>query len=270
MASAATNWVWPKQARAAISLSYDDGNPNNLDYAIPDLDERGLRGTFYLQTGRADVQARKRDWRRAFSRRHEIGNHSVRHPCRVDAYAPNIPQWLKPDMELEGYSPQDIMREVDEAATWLNDNIGEDLKRTYAYPCCSVAIGKDPDEASYDTAIRRHHFAARIGGQKCNDPRTVNLLRIHSYGFSNPALSDLIGYCEEALNKGGWTVLMFHGVGGPSHTTERGVHQALLDYLLTNPYWVAPVRDVASYIADTYTEETHGKSTQQLDRTRLR
>lgn len=251
MSNATTNWIWPKQARAAISLSYDDGNANNLDYAIPDLDDRGLRGTFYLQTGSLNMQARKQDWREAFSRGHEIGNHSICHPCRADAYSPNIPEWLKPPhIHLENFSPEDITREVDEAATWLDKEIGEDPLRTYAYPCCSVAIGKVPDEASYDAAIRRRHFAARVGGQLTNNPHTVNLYRIHSFGFNGPALSDLIGYCEEALNTGGWTVLTFHGVGGPSYTTERHIHQALLNYLLAGPYWVATVKDVASSIAD--------------------
>lgn len=256
MSNIATNWIWPAQARAAISLSYDDGNPDNLDYAIPDLNDRGLRGTFYLTTGSKHMQARKQDWRKAFSQGHEVGNHSVHHPCRADIYAPNIPKWLKPSMYLENYSPQDITREVDEAAGWLNKEIGEDLRRTYAYPCGSVAIGKVPDEASYDAAIRRHHFAARIGGQLTNDPQTVSLRRIHSFGFSGPTLSDLIGYCEAALNTGGWTVLMFHSVGGPNHNTERQVHQALLGYLLKEPYWVLPVRDVASFIAEKRTRHT--------------
>ena len=61
--------------------------------------------------------------------------------------------------------------------------------------------------------------------------------------------SDLIGYCESALKTGGWTVLLFHGAGGPSHSTDRQVHQALLDYLIENRYWVAPLKDVAQNIS---------------------
>ena len=31
-------WQWPDEAEGAVSLRYDDGNENNLDQAMPDLD----------------------------------------------------------------------------------------------------------------------------------------------------------------------------------------------------------------------------------------
>ncbi len=241
-------WKWPNRARAAVSLTYDDGRWNNLDQAVPDLNVRGLLGTFYLPTGFKRVRDRKSDWRDIHLHGHEIGSHSVNHPARADGYAPNIPEWLPPKIWLERYSPEDIQREIDEAANWLNENIGDDVHRTYAYPCGSVAIGEEPDEASYDRAIEKHHFAARIGGDQTNDPQTVKLNRIQSYGFSDPSLSSLVDYCNNALSTGGWTVLMFHGVGGPTHITRREIHQELLDFLLSNEIWVAPLRDVALYI----------------------
>jgi len=239
-----SDWPWPHGARAAVSLTYDDGNENNLDQAIPDLEARGLRGAFYLQTGRGDVRARAADWRRAFLNGHEIGNHTVRHPCLAAPYVPNYPAWLPPELRLEGFAPEDIAREVAEAARWLDEHIGPDPGRTFAHPCCSTGIGDPPDEAPYDAAIRKYHSAARVAGSAPNDPRTVNLLRIQSYPCVEPTLEQMIGYCEAALRTGGWTVLMFHGIGGPSHTTERHIHAALLDYLTANPYWVAPVREV--------------------------
>jgi len=243
------NWYWPNATRAAVTLTYDDGNENNLDQAIPDLEARGLRGTFYLQTGRNDVRARAADWRRAFLHGHEIGNHTVRHPAQGKPYAPDYPAWLPPELRLEGFSPEDIAREVEEAADWLNDHIGPDPGRTFAYPCCATAIGDPPDEAPYDAAILRFHPAARIGSDACNDPRTVNLLRVTSYYCNGLTVEQLAGYCEEALRTGGWTVLMFHGIGGPSHTTDRPIHAGLLDYLVAHPaYWVAPLREVVTWI----------------------
>ena len=49
-------WTWPEDRRVAISRSYDDGRPDNLDHAVPDLEERGLPGTFYLTTDRGRMQ----------------------------------------------------------------------------------------------------------------------------------------------------------------------------------------------------------------------
>jgi peptidoglycan/xylan/chitin deacetylase (PgdA/CDA1 family) len=244
-------WRWPDDAPAAISLTYDDGNENNLDQAIPDLEELGFRGTFYLQTGRPQVRNRSDDWRKAFLRGHEIGNHTVTHPCRAEGYGANIPEWLPPERRLENYSADDIERELADAALWLDEHVGKDPKRTFAHPCCATAIGVVPDEASYDAAIRRHASAARVGGQRVNDPFTADLMRIASFGVNEPTAEELIGFCEQARERRGWTVIMFHGIGGPSHTTARDVHRNLLEYLRANHYYVRPLRDVARHIADT-------------------
>ena len=239
--------TWPKDAKAAISLTYDDGLPDNLDWAIPDLNERGIRGTFYLTTGKRYVQRRVCDWRKAFENGHEIGSHSVRHPCRADAYV-KPPRWLPPALRLENWSVEKIIREIDDAADWLRDHIGDDPWRTYAYPCCATAIGDPPDERPYATAVRKHHFAARSGVGGPNDPRAVDLMHIQSFLCNRPTLQELIGHCEQSLSDGGWTVLMFHSIGWRRMRTKRAVHKALLDYLAKNPYWVAPLRDVAKYI----------------------
>jgi peptidoglycan/xylan/chitin deacetylase (PgdA/CDA1 family) len=238
---------WPHNASAAVSLTYDDGLSDGLDRAIPDLNARSVHGTFYLTVGEPKVQKRKDDWRRAFEQGHEIGNHTVRHPCRADAYL-NPPYWLPPERWLENWSPEDIAREIAEAADWLDKHIGLDPGRTFAHPCGATAIGIPPDEVAYDAAIRRHHFAARVGIGGPNDPRTVNLMRIRSYMCDHPTLTELIDYCDTALCTGGWAVLMFHSIGGRRMKTKRSVHRELLDYLQEHRYWVAPVRDVASYI----------------------
>jgi len=243
-------WIWPEDREAAVSLSYDDGHPDNLDHAVPDLEERGFLGTFYLTTNRERMQERVNDWRAAFHRGHEIGNHTVRHPARAGDYLPNLPDWLPPELWLENYSPADIMREVDEAAVWLNENVGTDPYRTFANPCCGTAIGEVPDEASYYAAIRKHHSAARLGGNRANDPRSMDLLRIQSYGCTELTAEKLIGYCKEALAIGGWTVFMFHSIDGPSHNIGREEHRQLLAYQAENSYWVDPVRDVARWVED--------------------
>ncbi len=239
---------WPNQARAAVSLTYDDGLPDSLIRAVPDLNARGLRGTFYLTTGKRCVQGRADRWRRAFEQGHEIGSHSVRHPCRADAY-PKSPRWLPPELRLESWTPERIAAEIEEAAGWLNDRVGSDPWRTYAHPCCATAIGNPPDESAYDAAIRRHHFAARVGGGGPNDPDDLDLLRIRSFMCNRPKLSEIIAWCDAALRTGGWTVLMFHSIGGWRIRTSRSVHRAILDHLIGHDFWVAPVRDVARHIA---------------------
>lgn len=240
------NWQWPGRARAAVSLTYDDGNENNLDQAIPDLEAAGLCGTFYLPVGRDVVIARKGDWRAAHQRGHEIGSHTVTHPCRRDAYPPGRGDWIR--NPLEKYTPDMILREVRDAAAWLDENVGHDPDRTFAYPCGAVAIGLPPEETCYNQIVGQHHFAARVGGDMSNDPRRTNLLRITSFAAVGPTRERLRSWCEGARTNGHWAVIMFHGIGGPSHTTDRDVHRGFIEYLNSEPYWVAPIRQVGRYI----------------------
>jgi peptidoglycan/xylan/chitin deacetylase (PgdA/CDA1 family) len=234
---------WPGNAQAAVSLTYDDGMGSGLDQAIPDLESAGFRGTFYLPVGNIHVLTRKGGWRRAFLSGHEIGNHSVKHPCRGSDHKRN----------LEIYTPVDIRKEILSAARWLNRKVGVDNYRTYAYPCGHVAIGNPPDEDSYAAAVQACHFAARLAGGGINDFDAVakNPLRIKAAVIGYPhgrEIEPFVDYCEEAVQLRGWGVIAFHGIGDNWLPTERVVHQELIEYLQDKRFWVAPVREVARYI----------------------
>lgn len=236
-------WDWPGDAQAAVSLTYDDGVDSGLDHAIPDLEKAGFRGTFYLPIGYFRVAVRKAAWKNAFLRGHEIGNHTVRHPCR----GPNHKH------RLEAYTPAGIHQEILTAATWLNYNIGVDDYRTFAYPCGHVAIGDPPDEDSFSAAVQACHFAARLAHGGINDPFLVarNPLRIKAATIGYPHGRDaapFIEYCEEAARLRGWAVIAFHGIGDQWLPTDRGVHQQLIEYLQDRRFWVAPVKEVARSI----------------------
>jgi peptidoglycan/xylan/chitin deacetylase (PgdA/CDA1 family) len=236
-------WNWPGGAEAAVSLSYDDGMESGLDHAIPDLEQAGFRGTFYLKTSYWQVRARKADWRNAFLNGHEIGNHTVHHPCRGAGHKYN----------LETYTPNRIRREIHVANAWLDRHIGVDTYRTFAYPCGHYSIGNPPDEESFLSAVGAHHFAARLAAGGINDPTLVarGPLMIKGEVTSYPhgrEVEPFIDYCERAVKQRGWGVIVFHGVGDQWLTTERVVHQQLIEHLRDKRFWVAPVREVARHI----------------------
>jgi peptidoglycan/xylan/chitin deacetylase (PgdA/CDA1 family) len=236
-------WNWPGGAQAAVSLTYDDGIDSGLDNAIPDLESFGFRGSFYLPVGSSHVINRKTEWKNAFLNGHEIGSHTLKHPCRGPGHQP----------QLESYTPINIRKEILDAAAWLNQNIGVDNYRTFAYPCSHVAIGNPPDEDSYLSAVRACHFAARLGVGGINDPSLVakNLLRIKAAVLDCPPGREVvpfIEYCEQAVRLRGWAVLVFHGIGDQWLPTGRAVHQQLIQYLQDRRFWVAPVKEVARYI----------------------
>lgn len=236
-------WRWPRGARAAVSLTYDDGRDNHLDVAIPDLERFRFRGTFYL-TSTEEVNSRLDCWRAAFLRGHEIGNHSFNHPSKE---------------ELSDYDAGDILAEVGHGALWLKKSIGPDPSRSFAYPHGQVGIGaRNQDRASYATAISRYHKVARSAAGAINDPLEVRppLTIVSANGFDSPEgvrLEDLWSYCEEAVRHGRWAIIMFHDVLPDDYAPcgnqiGRHVHKLFLTYLTCAKLWVAPVKEVAEYI----------------------
>ncbi len=78
----ATDFVtWPSGAKAAVSLSYDDTLNSQLDNAIPALNKYDLKGSFYLSVANAPLRLRMEEWRQAAKQGHELGNHTIYHPC---------------------------------------------------------------------------------------------------------------------------------------------------------------------------------------------
>lgn len=241
-------WRWPDGARAAVSLCYDDGNPNNLDQAMPDLEAAGFRGSFYLTLCRGDVQERVDDWRAAHLRGHEIANHTWWHNCRVDLYGVHYSWITRP---LEEYTRADMHAEIGRAADWLDENIGIDPDRSFAYPCGHVAIGAPPDRAGYASAVASRHRFGRICANDAvplNDPALVDLTAIQTFFFNENTPDQFVGAVDKAVASGGWACLGFHGVGGPSHETARETHRAVVDYLARGSVWVAPLKTVAVLI----------------------
>ena len=233
--------TWGSDWRAAVSLTYDDGIPNQLDVAIPMLESYGFRGTFYLSTSPDCrlMHERAVDWRAAFNRGHEIGNHSVHHPgWRIGGEPP-------PAYRLEDFSPDDIRREVGEAAAWLDQHIGTDPDRTYAYPYAQDFIGPDRRCEPYHAAVRAFCAGSRLGGGSVPNVSDTDPFRLRGFSFgANTPPDQLIGYCEQTLSCGGWAILDFHGVGGPWIETPAETHRTLLEFLARHPIRVAPVRDI--------------------------
>src|SRR4051812_1298225 len=83
-AQQAKNWNGKK---CAVVLTYDDALNIHLDKVIPMLDSYKFKGTFYLIGGSPNVANRIEVWRKAAKNGHELGNHTLNHPC--DATLPD-------------------------------------------------------------------------------------------------------------------------------------------------------------------------------------
>src|SRR5207247_6243126 len=97
---------WPEGKRAAVSLSFDDARLSQVDTGLALFRKLGLKTTFFLEA--SNVDKRLAGWKQAVADGHEIGNHTVTHPCSGN-YAFSLKN------ALEGYSLQMIGAQLDGA-----------------------------------------------------------------------------------------------------------------------------------------------------------
>ena len=73
----------------------------HLENAIPDLDSLHLKGTFYLADYLGNLQSQIPKWRTAAANGHELGNHTIYHPC--EGGRPGR-EFVRPEVDLNNYS----------------------------------------------------------------------------------------------------------------------------------------------------------------------
>src|ERR1700761_4075619 len=95
--------------QCAVVLSYDDAIDQDLDIVVPALDSVGFKGTFYL-IGRSEVIGKRlEEWRAIARDGHELGNHSLTHPCDGSLAGRS---WVVADRDLSKYSVPRLQDEI--------------------------------------------------------------------------------------------------------------------------------------------------------------
>jgi len=245
-ASADEESSWPGGAKAAISLTYDDSLLSQLENAVPALDERNLKGTFYLTVG-VDLFTENMDsWREVSESGHELGNHSLFHPCLGQKSFPER-DWITEATDLDNYTLPRLVQELGFANSLLTALDGK-TERTYAYPCGdSTAGGK-----SYVEAIQPLFASARsiIGHPAKISDKKVHIYSIPTFGGEEQTGEELIALVDKIIASGGYGTITFHGVGGDYISVSNKAHEALLDYLseAQDEIWVDTVANITRHI----------------------
>jgi peptidoglycan/xylan/chitin deacetylase (PgdA/CDA1 family) len=234
--------VW-KDKQCAVVLTYDDAINADLDNVMPALDSLNLKATFYLIGSSPVVADRMQQWREAARHGHELGNHSLFHPC--DASLPGR-GFVQADNDLSKYTVARAVAEIRINNTLLNAIDGR-TKRTFAYPCGDLTIGD-----SFFYAGLRKDFAGARGVRPALDPiGKVNLDNIDCYAMNGQTAEQMIALVKEAMQTHTLLVFLFHGVGG-GHSLNVGLkeHSLLLHFLKNHEreIWVAPMVEVADNV----------------------
>src|SRR6185312_233905 len=93
----------------AVVLTYDDGIDIDLDNVRPALDSMGFKGTFYVIGSASSIANRMPEWRKLAAEGHELGNHSMFHPC--DGSLPGR-GFVTPDNDLSKYTVRRAVAEI--------------------------------------------------------------------------------------------------------------------------------------------------------------
>jgi sialate O-acetylesterase len=229
---------------SAVALTYDDGLDIHLDRVIPLLDSLNIKASFYLIGSSSVVGKRLLEWRKAARNGHELGNHSLNHPC--DGSLPGR-DFVSPDNDLSKFTVQRAVDEIKINNTLLEAIDGKKT-RTFAYPCGDMFIGK----VNFFEKIQNSFAGARGVNEGMPYIQDIDLNNIPSYPMNNLSADYMIDLVKKAQKNHTLLVFLFHGVGGGHNlNVDFEEHRKLLQYLSDHrsQIWIAPLVEIAQFIA---------------------
>ena len=233
---------WPNGKRCAVSLTFDDGRASQIDNGIPILNRYGVHATFYVSP--KPVAERIEDWRLAVVSGHEIGNHSMNHPCTGNF------RWSR-HKALEDQTLETIARDIDSANRHIEDLLGL-VPQTFAYPCGQKFVGRGKRLQSYVPVVAERFLAGRGWlDETPNDPEFCDLAQLLGMELDGLTFNEVRSLMDGTAKRGVWLVFAGHDIGGGGQQTVlESTLEAICKYATepVNGIWIDTVQSVAQYI----------------------
>lgn len=236
---------WPEGIKMAISFTFDDARLSQIDQCIPLLDQYGVKGTFYVSID--NLINRVEAWQQAVKNGHDIGNHTMEHPC-----ARNF-GWTG-EHALEKYTLSKMEGELDSANQAIEAILGV-KPVSFAYPCGQTYVGEGIDTKSYVPLIAAKFETGRTWmDEEPNDPSLCNFFQLTGIKLDGKSFEDVKLIIESAKNTGKWLILAGH------ETTDADNNDSLTSFLSTieaicqyaedpaNGIWIDNIHQITSYI----------------------
>jgi len=238
------SFSWPDGKQVAISLTFDDGRSSQIDSGTALLDRYGVKATFYVLPGA--VEKRIAGWEKAVANGHEIGNHSLNHPCSGNF------MWSR-DHALENYSLTQMRDELLEANKQIENLLGVQCK-VFAFPCGQTFVGRGKATKSYVPVIAELFSSGRGWLDEApNDPGFCDFYQLTGMESDGKDFEEILPLIESAKKTRQWIVFAGHemNVTGPQ-TTRLSMLKKLLDYATdpANGIWIAPVGTVGAFVRE--------------------
>ncbi len=242
--TATAAFSWPQGKQAAISLTFDDARLSQVDTGTALLDRYGIKATFFVVP--VAVEEHLNGWKKAVANGHEIGNHTINHPCTGNF------SWSRKNA-LENYSIDDIRNELIGCNKRIEELLGV-KPEVFAYPCGQKFIGRGSNTKSYVPLIAELFIVGRgWRDEAMNDAGFCDLAQISGIEMDGKNFDEILPLIEEAKKTGQWLVLAGHEMGESGvQTTRLAMLKQLLEYVQnpSNGIWIAPAGTVAKYIRE--------------------
>jgi len=228
---------WRDNHKAAVSITFDDGYESQITNAIPLLNARNLKATFFLITSWPSWTIPHdgitwADWEKA-TQGHEIGSHTVDH--------------LDLTTLSTGFLAGQLQYELSDSQSTINEYFTDQKCVSFDYP-----YGKT--NAAVEAATSQYYIAARGASSYLNyypgdEPQgspKLDFFNVWSYGADDPLdVNDVEqNYLIPALQNSAWLCTHFHEVQNP------GPFQNFLDYLLTQDVWIDTFGSIVRYMQE--------------------
>lgn len=235
-------FAWPAGKQFALSLSFDDARLSQVEGGTALLDSFGVKATFFVVP--AQVAERLQGWKEAVANGHEIGNHTLTHPCSGNyAFARH--------KALENYTRKGIRREMVRANDEIKRLLGVTPK-VFAYPCGQTFVGRGSTTKSYVPLVAKIFLTGRTYRDKIpNDPSFSDFAQLTGIDMDEIDFEDILPILEHAKTNHQWVILGGHEMGKSGYQTTRlSMLKQLMKYAAdpANGVWIAPVGKVAEYI----------------------
>jgi len=242
------DFTWPAGVRCAASLTFDDGRRSQVEEGVPLFDRYGVRATFYVSMG--NVRPVLAEWQRAADGGHELGGHTLTHPCSA-----NFGFSSCPSTTLEGMTLADMEAQLIESNRQIEELFGV-RPVSFAYPCGQKFVGRGEGLHSYVPLVARHYLTGRgWRDEYFNAPDRCDLAQLSGVEFDGSDFEQVRAQIEDAARTGNWLVLAGHDISSDvrRQVTMTATLEALCRYCQdpANGIWIDTVGAIGTYIRKT-------------------
>jgi beta-glucosidase len=185
-------------------------------------------------------------WKAAIKNGHDIGNHSLVHPCTGNFL------WAR-EKALEDYSLMDMGNELDSANHIVEHVLGV-RPVSFAYPCGQTYVQSGLKTQSYVPLISARFATGRTWlDEGPNDPGFCDLAQLTGMELDGKSFKQIKVLIESARENGSWLILAGHEMDeGGVQTSILSTIDSICQYAMdpANGIWIDHVQHVGDYVRE--------------------